>query len=110
MSEQTSSPQSTDAAAIEETIKTALRSVYDPEIGMNVVELGMVRTIELQPDLVEITMILTTPFCPIAPQMLEQVRYQAEKAANVPVRVKLGTEAWEPSMMEGGPSSDWGLF
>lgn len=109
MSEQTSAVPP-DPTEIEGKIKTALRGVYDPELGMSVIELGMIRQIQVQPDLVEITMILTTPFCPIAPQMMDQVRTLAEKAVSVPVRVRLGTEVWNPSMMEGGPPSDWGLF
>jgi len=99
-----------DTTVLEEKIKTALREVYDPEIGMNVIELGLIRKIDFQPDLVEITMILTTPFCPVGPQMFEQVRYVAEKATNTPTHVTMGMEMWDPSMMEGGPPSDWGLF
>jgi metal-sulfur cluster biosynthetic enzyme len=95
---------------LEEHIKAALREVYDPELGMNVVELGLIRKIEFQPELVEITMILTTPFCPLAPQIFEQVRRAVEKTTNRPTHVTMGMEVWEPAMMEGGASSDWGLY
>ncbi len=110
MTEQTPVPQQDDAAALEEKIKSALREVYDPEIGMNVIELGLIRNMEFYPDRVEITMIFTAPFCPIAPHMFEQVRQKAEQASGKPVQVMMGTELWQPGMMEGGPSSDWGLF
>ncbi len=111
MSEQnTTTPAEGDAATLEEKIKAALREVYDPEIGMNVIELGLIRKMDLQSDLIEITIILTTPFCPVGPQMIEQVRYKAEQASNMPVRVTMGMEMWDPSMMEGGPPSDWGLY
>ncbi|MCB0027747.1 MAG: metal-sulfur cluster assembly factor, partial [Anaerolineales bacterium] len=58
-----------------EEITEALRSVIDPEIGLNVVELGLIRNIEVGPENeAKLTMILTTPFCPYGPQIIEQVR------------------------------------
>jgi metal-sulfur cluster biosynthetic enzyme len=108
MSEQA---QQADTSAPEEQIKTALRSVYDPELGLNVVELGLVRKIELFPDLTEVTMLLTTPFCPYGPALIEQARRAVEKATEKPVRVTLAMEMWDPSMMEGGgPPASWGIF
>jgi metal-sulfur cluster biosynthetic enzyme len=106
MSEQ---PQA-DMTALEEQVRTALRDVYDPELGMNVIELGLIRKLDFQPDLVEITMLLTTPFCPYGPALLEQVRRAAEKATNKPARVTMAMEMWDPSMMEGGAPQEWGLF
>jgi len=107
MSEQTQSPQS---AAAEEQVKAALRSVYDPELGLNIVELGLVRKIECLPDMTEVTMLLTTPFCPYGPHLIEQARQAIERATNKPARVILGTEMWQPSMMENGGPANWGLF
>ena len=52
--------------ATELAILDALRAVVDPEIGMNVVELALIKQILLGPDLTQIKMILTTPFCPYA--------------------------------------------
>ena len=52
--------------ATELAILDALRAVVDPEIGMNVVELALIKQIILGPDSTEIKMILTTPFCPYA--------------------------------------------
>jgi hypothetical protein len=52
--------------ATELAILDALRAVVDPEIGMNVVELALIRQILLGPESTEIKMILTTPFCPYA--------------------------------------------
>jgi len=49
--------------ATELAILDALRSVVDPEIGMNVVELALIKQIVLGPDTTEVKMILTTPFC-----------------------------------------------
>ena len=107
MSEQ---PQAADTAAMEEQIRTALRSVVDPELGMNVIELGLIRKLDVLPDMTEITMLLTTPFCPYGPAMLEQVRRATEKVTNKPARVTMAMEMWDPSMMEGGAPREWGLF
>ena len=99
-----------DATALDEQVKTALRDVYDPELGLNVVELGLIRKLDFQPDLTEITMLLTTPFCPYGPALVEQVRRAAEKATNKPARVTMAMEMWDPSMMEGGAPREWGLW
>ena len=99
-----------ETAAPEEQIKAALRNVYDPELGMNVVELGLIREIDMQPDLTEVTMLLTTPFCPYGPQLIEQVRRMIEKTTDKPARVTMAMEMWDPSMMEGGAPKEWGLF
>ncbi len=99
-----------DATTLDEQVKTALRDVYDPELGMNVIELGLIRKLDFQPDLTEITMLLTTPFCPYGPALVEQVRRAAEKATNKPARVTMAMEMWDPSMMEGGAPKEWGLW
>jgi metal-sulfur cluster biosynthetic enzyme len=98
------------AAKTEEGLREALRIVIDPEIGMNVVELGLVRNVDLQNDRAHITMIMTTPFCPYAPQLLEQTRRAAQEYAGVPTTIEMGLEMWDPSMMEDGAADDWGLF
>lgn len=97
-------------AAKEDEIREALRSVIDPEIGLNVIELGLIRELEVANGNTKITMILTTPFCPYGPAMVEQVRSTAAEAANGDVVVEIGTEMWDPSMMEEGAGGDWGLF
>jgi metal-sulfur cluster biosynthetic enzyme len=99
-------------ATKEEQLVEALRAVYDPEIGMNIVELGLVRNLEIDEatDKAKITMILTTPFCPYGPQLIEQVRLTGNQVMPGGVSVEIGTELWDPSMMEEGAGGDWGLF
>lgn len=94
----------------EEGLVESLRVVIDPEIGMNVVELGLIRDVELSEERAHITMIMTTPFCPYAPQLLEQTRRTAQQYAGVPTTIEMGLEMWDPSMMEEGVADDWGLF
>ena len=96
-------PAATEAAAFdparratELAILDALRAVVDPEIGMNVVELALIKQVILGTDESEIKMILTTPFCPYAGAMIQQVREQAESVTEHPVKVTLLAERWDP--------------
>jgi len=82
--------------ARELAVLDALRSVVDPEIGMNVVELALIKQIILGETESEVKMILTTPFCPYAGSMIAQVREQAEAALDQPVKVTLLAERWDP--------------
>jgi metal-sulfur cluster biosynthetic enzyme len=82
--------------ALELAILDALRAVVDPEIGMNVVELALIKQIILGTDESEIKMILTTPFCPYAGSMIQQVKEQAESVTEHPVKVTLLAERWDP--------------
>ena len=82
--------------ATELAILDALRAVVDPEIGMNVVELALIKQILLGPDTTEIKMILTTPFCPYAGSMIAQVKEQAESVVEHDVKVTLLAERWDP--------------
>ena len=55
-------------------------------------------------------MIMTTPFCPYAPQIIEQVRQVTNNVTGGGTTVEIGTELWDPSLMEEGAGGDWGLF
>ena len=82
--------------ATELAILDALRAVVDPEIGMNVVELALIKQVLLGENETEIKMILTTPFCPYAGSMIAQVQEQAESVVEHPVKVTLLAERWDP--------------
>ncbi|MFL5756652.1 MAG: metal-sulfur cluster assembly factor [Chloroflexota bacterium] len=82
--------------ATELAILDALRAVVDPEIGMNVVELALIKQIILGPDSTEVKMILTTPFCPYAGSMIAQVKEQTESVVEHDVKVTLLAERWDP--------------
>lgn len=101
-----------EAAHKDELLLESLRSVIDPEIGLNIVELGLIRNIEVDEaeDTAEVTMILTTPFCPYGPALIEQVRVVGNTIMDGGVAVEIGLEMWDPSMMEEGVGGDWGLF
>lgn len=82
--------------ATELAILDALRTVVDPEIGMNVVELALIKQIVLAPDRTEVKMILTTPFCPYAGAMIQQVKDVTEEVVQHDVKVTLLAERWDP--------------
>ena len=57
-----------------------------------------------------ISLIRTTPFCPYAPTMVEDVRSRAESVLGAAVVIDLRMDLWDQSMMEEGFELDWGLF
>lgn len=91
-------------------LREGLREVMDPEIGMSIVELGLVRTAEIQPEGVHIMMIMTTPFCPYSPAILESTRQKSHEVTGLTATVEMGIEMWSPEMMEEGAGGEWGLF
>jgi metal-sulfur cluster biosynthetic enzyme len=94
------------AAAVRKT----LGEVMDPELGLSIVQLGMVRDVVIREKAAVIRMILTTPFCPYGPALMENARQKAEKTLGIPVAMEMGEEAWNPSMMEEDAGADWGLL
>ncbi|MBN2304571.1 MAG: DUF59 domain-containing protein [Anaerolineae bacterium] len=94
----------------EALVRDALRQVMDPEIGLSVQELGLVREIQIEDDKMHIRMIMTTPFCPYAPHLLEATRRAAQDTLNLPTTIELGMETWHPGLAEEGILDDWGLF
>ncbi|MFP4321473.1 MAG: metal-sulfur cluster assembly factor [Anaerolineales bacterium] len=102
-----SEPQKSD---VYDKIMTDLRQVIDPEIGMDVIMLGLVRHLDISDDKLHMTVIMTTPFCPYAPQLMEQMRRTAQDSCGLPTTIEMGAEMWDPSMMEDGAAAEWGLF
>ena len=87
---------------IEERIVDVLKTVYDPEIPVNVFDLGMIYKIDLKDDYtVDLDMTFTAPNCPAADFILEDVRSKIESVEGVKgSNVNLVFEpAWDQSMM-----------
>lgn len=93
-----------------EQLREAMREVVDPEIGMNIIELGLVREVSTQGNELHLKMILTTPFCPYGPALLEMARQKAEEITAIPAKIEMGMEAWDPGMMEDDTAAAWGLY
>ena len=89
-------PFDAEQRAKELALLDALREVVDPEIGMNVVELALIKQVIIGETESEVKMILTTPFCPYAGSMIAQVKEQAETVLEHPVKVTLLAERWDP--------------
>ncbi|MCC6955605.1 MAG: iron-sulfur cluster assembly protein, partial [Anaerolineales bacterium] len=65
--------------------KDKMREVIDPELGLDIIALGLVRDVKLSEDSAYLKMILTTPFCPYGPAMIEMTKKKAEEALEMPV-------------------------
>ena len=93
------------ATITEEDVFDALASVIDPELGMDFVELGLIYEVEIQePEAgveVYVSFTLTTPGCPIGPQVTDQIKeFVGELEGVKKVFPKLVfTPAWKPEMM-----------
>jgi metal-sulfur cluster biosynthetic enzyme len=69
----------------EGSIRSALQTVIDPELNLNVVDLGLVRRIDVDPETAEVRvgLTLTSPMCPMGPQIMADVRKAAMTVPNV---------------------------
>jgi metal-sulfur cluster biosynthetic enzyme len=102
----------------EEMVRTALKNVYDPEIGLDVINLGLVYNVDIQDQgkRVSVDMTLTTPACPAGPQILEQARREIGALKDVyqdleDVNINLvWTPFWNPSMMTEEAREELGFF
>ncbi len=79
--------------------RAALETVMDPEIQLSVIDLGLIRELHFLPGKTLVRMMLTTPFCPYAPQMIEDVKAAVQSAVPQPCEVDLLPDPWSPDMM-----------
>lgn len=91
-------------------LREKLKEVVDPEIGMDIIQLGLIRDVEIENDIARLKMILTTPFCPYGPAMIEMTKAKAVEGLNMPVTIEMGMEMWDFSMMEDPSALDWGMY
>jgi metal-sulfur cluster biosynthetic enzyme len=97
----------------EERIRQALTQVFDPELGVNIVDLGLVYDIDLQENGdVDIRYSLTTMGCPIGPMIEDQMRaFLAPLEGLGDVRPELVFRpAWSPEMMSEEAKAALGVF
>ena len=80
-------------------MRSALETVMDPEIGLSVIDLGLIREIDFLADRTHVRMMLTTPFCPYAPQLMEEVKQATMSVVPLPCDVEIMPDAWDPQMM-----------
>lgn len=78
-------------------IMQALKEVVDPEIGLSVVDLNMIKEVNIGDKKIEIKMVLTTPFCPLAGFIVDEVKKKTmELAEGREVDVVVLDEPWIP--------------
>ena len=85
----------------EEAVLDALSNVIDPELGLDFVELGLIYGVEIDGGDVNVTFTLTTPACPIGPQVTEQIKEfvgELEGVENVQTNMVF-TPPWTPEKM-----------
>jgi metal-sulfur cluster biosynthetic enzyme len=85
--------------ATDEEIRSALEQVIDPEINLSIIDLGLVREIDQSQEPHVVRMLLTTPFCPYAPQIIQQVKEAVTTVTGKPSEVEILPEQWTPEMM-----------
>jgi len=87
--------------ATNEEVMDALRDVIDPELGLDFVELGLIYDVAIEDGAVKVTYTLTTPGCPIGPQVSEQIEEFVSDLEDVSsVESTLTFEpAWSPERM-----------
>ena len=102
-----------DTTSLEEQIVAALRTVYDPEIPVNIYEMGLIYNLDIGPENdVQVTMTLTSPACPVAGILPGEVQ---AKVAGVPGVRSADVElvwdpAWNPSMMSEAARLELGML
>ena len=99
---ESSAGESVPVAELEKRVVDVLRTCYDPEIPVNIHELGLIYSVDIQPEgIVHIRMTLTSPMCPVAGSLPPEVE---AKVLNVPgvtsARVEVVWDPpWTPAMM-----------
>jgi FeS assembly SUF system protein len=87
---------------IESRIAGVLKSIYDPEIPVNIYDLGLIYEIDVdEKNIAHITMTLTAPNCPMAEELLEEVKYKVSGTKGVmECDLKLTfTPPWDKTML-----------
>lgn len=98
--EVTEETEATPENVTAESVREALRAVMDPELHLDVIALGLVETVDIEKTPAEVKMLLTTPFCPYGPWLVQQVKETAEKALGREAKVEVLPKEWTPEMME----------
>ena len=96
---------------VEEKIREALKGVVDPELGVSIVDLGLIYDVRFEKGEVEIEMTLTSPGCPMAPIIDKQIREAVKEIKEVK---KLTIEIvwdppWSPDLMSDELKASFGF-
>ena len=98
---------------IEKDVVEALKSVYDPEIPVNIYELGLIYNVDVRDDRsVEVRLTLTSPMCPVAGSLPPEVEQKVAEVAGVTASTVdlVWDPPWEPSMMSEAAKLELGMM
>jgi len=93
-------------------VRDALKEVYDPELGINIVDLGLIYDVKLAEGKADITATLTSPGCPMGPEIVANVRRavsQFDDIDDVDMHIVF-SPAWHPAMMSDDAKDELGYF
>ena len=90
----------------------ALKEVIDPELMVNIVDLGLVYDVEQTDAIVNVDMTLTSPACPVGPQIMQQAKMALERLDDVEeAKIQLVmSPAWSPDRMTDDARDQLGIF
>jgi FeS assembly SUF system protein len=101
------------SGSIEQRVVEALRTIYDPEIPVNIYEIGLVYEVRVSPNgAVHIVMTLTSPTCPVAeslPPEVERTVAAVEGVTSAKVEITWDPP-WDPEMMSEAARLELGMF
>lgn len=98
----------------EEEAREALKQVVDPEVGINIVDMGLVYSLTVSPaeGVIDIEMTLTSPMCPVGPQIVQSAKDvlgSLEGVEKVNLEV-VWNPPWSPDMMSEDAKDELGIF
>lgn len=96
------------AAMTEDHVRDILSNLLDPDVGVNIVDLGLVESVTVEPGRIHVGLIMTTPACPQSSYIRDEaLRLLAEPGVEVTVDI-LDSPFWEPSRMSASAKSIMG--
>ena len=96
----------------EEQVRETIKQIIDPEVGINIVDMGLIYGVDINDSTVDITMTLTSPGCPAGPQLVngtQHVTQQLDGVEEVNINV-VWTPRWTPEMMTEEAKDELGIF
>jgi metal-sulfur cluster biosynthetic enzyme len=110
--EASNAPDGRVSGTLEEQVMDGLRQVNDPELGINIVDLGLVYDVSVEGDTVHVTYTLTTMGCPIGPLIEAQIKQLLEPIEGVDkVDAEMVlTPPWTPEKMSEEAKAALGMF
>lgn len=93
-----------DNTVTESLVMEVLKEIYDPEIPVNIVDLGLVYELKISADIVTVVMTLTNPNCPVAEIFVNTVKTNLEQQPNI--KQAIIELVWEPAWSQDRMSEE----